>query len=62
MGIGKSGIKSRGSGLAEVIGGLMGRQSDEAAGADRSLIQTQCNKWVFCSLHVPEADFRGEDS
>jgi hypothetical protein len=35
MGIGKSGIKSPGSGLAEVIGGLMGMQSDEAAGADQ---------------------------
>ncbi|KAJ7823758.1 hypothetical protein B0H13DRAFT_1919495 [Mycena leptocephala] len=31
-------------------------------GSDRLLIQTQCNKWVFCLLHVPEADFRGEDN
>jgi hypothetical protein len=34
MRISKSGIKSPVSGLAEVIGGLMGKQGDEA-GADQ---------------------------
>jgi hypothetical protein len=51
MGIGTSGIKSPGSGLAEVIGGLMGRQRAKPRGRIRYAIDLNTVQQCLCSLH-----------
>jgi hypothetical protein len=61
MGIGKSGIKIPASGLAEVIGELMGMQRAQAAGADQIGHWSKhgaTNESLFTAC--PRGGFRGQ--